>query len=132
MADKERTVVLQAPGPVSGPGATTVAALVHLHPSGVNLGRRYPLEKREILVGREGEVETLYVLDEAKKPVPASQVSGTVTVLADGKMHKVELSPAEGNSLQGELPVAPSGRVVATASLKISGKAVSARFTPSA
>ena len=57
MADKERTVVLQAPGPVSGPGATTVAALVHLHPSGVNLGQRYPLDKREILVGREGEVD---------------------------------------------------------------------------
>ncbi|AKT41488.1 diguanylate cyclase [Chondromyces crocatus] len=58
MADKERTVVLnQAPGPSSGPGTTNVAALVHLHPSGVNLGRRYPLEKQEILVGREGEVD---------------------------------------------------------------------------
>lgn len=83
------------------------------------------------LVVRNKDV-MLYVLDEAKKPVSASQVSGTVTVLADGKMHKVELSPAEGNSLHGELPVASSGRVFATASLKISGKAVSARFTPSA
>ncbi len=83
------------------------------------------------LVVRNKDV-TLYVLDEAKKPVPASQVSGTVTVLADGKMQKVELSPAEGNSLHGELPIGPSGRVVATASLKIAGKAVSARFTPAA
>ena len=83
------------------------------------------------LVVRNKDV-TLYVLDEAKKPVPASQVSGTVTVLADGKMHKVELSPAEGNSLHGELPVGLSGQVVATASLRIAGKAVSARFMPAA
>jgi len=83
------------------------------------------------LVVRDKDV-TLYVLDEAKKPVPSAQVSGTVTVLAGGKAHKVALSPAEGNSLHGELPVGATGRVAATVSLKIDGKAMSARFTPSA
>lgn len=83
------------------------------------------------LVVRNKDV-TLYVLDEAKRPVPATEVSGTVTVLAGGKMHKVELSPAQGNSLHGELPVEVTGRVVATASLKVTGKPVSARFMPGA
>lgn len=83
------------------------------------------------LVVRDKEV-TIYVLDEAKKPVPSAQVSGTVTVLAGGKMYKVALSPAEGNSLHGELPAPATGRVAATVSLKVDGKAMSARFTPSA
>lgn len=75
---------------------------------------------------------TLYVLDAAKQPVPSTEVSGTVTILTGGKTHKVELSPVEENRLRGELPVSASGRIVATASLKIAGKAVSVRFMPTA
>jgi len=57
MPDKERTIVLQqVVVPESGP-TTTEAALVQLHPPGPNLGRRYPLQKRELSVGREGEVD---------------------------------------------------------------------------
>jgi diguanylate cyclase (GGDEF)-like protein len=58
MDEKTRTVVMQeTPTPGASPG--TEAALVQLHPPGVNLGRRYPLDRREMLVGREGEVDLL-------------------------------------------------------------------------
>lgn len=72
---------------------------------------------------------TVYVLDDAQKPVPPSQVSGSATVLAGGKSYKVDLSPAASNSLQGKLPVAATGRVVAVVALKIADKVLSARFT---
>lgn len=71
---------------------------------------------------------TVYVLDEEKKPVPASQVSGTATVLTGGKSYKVELAAAGDNSVQGKLPVAATGRIVATVALKVGGKPASARF----
>ena len=66
------------------------------------------------------------------KPVPAAQVSGTATVLVNGQSHKVELSPAEANSLTGKLPLAAQGKVVATVSLKVGGKPASARFAGAA
>lgn len=48
------------------------------------------------LVVKDTDV-TVYVLDEMRKPVPASQVSGTATVLVGGKSYKVDLSPAGSN-----------------------------------
>lgn len=80
----------------------------------------------------KADVVTVYVLTEDNKPVPAAQMSGTATVLVDGKSHKVELSPAEANSLRGKLPVAAQGKVVATVSLKVGGKPASARFAGAA
>jgi hypothetical protein len=41
-----------------------------------------------------GTQVTLYVLDEGRKPVPASQVSGTASVLVEGKIYKVQLARA--------------------------------------
>ena len=83
------------------------------------------------LVVKDADV-TVYVLDEARKPVPGTQASGTATVLVDGKSHKVELKAAEGNSLHAVLPVEATGRVVATVSLKVGGRTASARFMPTA
>ena len=83
------------------------------------------------LVVRATDV-TVYVMTEDHKPVPASQVTGTATVLVDGKSYKVDLSPAEANSVRGKLPVAASGKVVATVALKIGGKPASARFAGAA
>lgn len=80
------------------------------------------------LVVKDADV-SVYVLDEARKPVPASQISGTATVLVGGKSYKVELSPAGTNSVQGKLPVAATSQIVAVVSLKVGGKAASARFT---
>jgi hypothetical protein len=67
-------------------------------------------------------------MDEHGGSVPASQVSGTATVMVGGQPQKVQLSPAEGNELKGKLATTASGKTVATVSLKISGKAATARF----
>lgn len=75
-----------------------------------------------------GEQVDVYVTDARENPVPASQVSGTVTVLIGGQPHKVQLAAAEGNELTGKLPVPASGRTVATVSLKVGGRIASARF----
>jgi hypothetical protein len=72
---------------------------------------------------------TVYVMTEDNKPIPAAQISGTATVLVEGKVYRVELKPGQANSVEGKLPVAASGKVVATVALKVSGKPASARFT---
>ncbi len=71
---------------------------------------------------------TVYVMSEDHKPIPATQVTGTATVLVDGTTYKVELSPAAANSVRGSLPVASTGKIVASVSLKVGGKPASARF----
>lgn len=80
----------------------------------------------------KGADVTVYVLDEARKPVPGTQATGTATILVDGKAHKIELKAAEGNSLHGTLPIAASGKLVATVALKVGGRTASARFMPTA
>lgn len=71
---------------------------------------------------------TVYIMSEDHKPIPAAQVTGTATVLVGGRTYKVELSPAEANSVHGTLPVAATGKVVAIVSLKVGGKPASTRF----
>ena len=75
---------------------------------------------------------TVFVVSEDQKPISAAQISGTATVLVGGKTYKVELSPAGANSVQGKLPVAATGRIVATVALKVGGKPASARFVGTA
>ncbi len=70
----------------------------------------------------------LYVLDEGRKPVPASQLSGSASVLMGGKIYKLELVPGADNDLEGPLPAAGPGVSAATVFLKIRGQAASARF----
>lgn len=78
-----------------------------------------------------GDQIELYVMDEHGDPVSAMLVSGTATVMVGGQPQKAQLSPAEGNELTGKLATPVSGKTVATVSLKIGGKAATARF-PSA
>lgn len=52
----------------------------------------------------------------------------TATVLMSGHPQKVQLAPAEGNELVGELSAALSGNTVATVSLKVAGQSATARF----
>ena len=80
----------------------------------------------------KGADVAVYVVDEARKPVPANQVSGTATVLVGGQSYKVELSATGGDGVQGRLPAPVTGSVMATVALKVGGKAVSARFTSKA
>jgi hypothetical protein len=79
------------------------------------------------LVVRGDEVE-VYVMDEHGGPVPSSQVSGTATVMVAGQPQKIQLTPATANELTGRLAAPASGKTVATVSLKIGGKAATARF----
>ncbi|AYO86681.1 adenylosuccinate synthase [Methylobacterium brachiatum] len=77
----------------------------------------------------KGTDVAVYVVDEARKPVPATQISGTATVLVGGQSYKVELSASGGDGVQGRLPAPVTGNVVAAVALKVGGKAVSAHFT---
>lgn len=79
------------------------------------------------LVVKETDV-TVYVLDQARQPVPATRISGTATVLVNGKSEKVDLTPSGENSVGGKLTAPAAGRIVATVSLAVDGKPVSARF----
>jgi len=76
----------------------------------------------------KGRDVSVYVISEDHKPVPAQQISGTATVLIEGKSYKVDLSPGDANSVKGTLPVAASGKLIATVALKVGGKSASARF----
>ena len=112
---------------------TSVASFAHGEPPPASHGGMVQ-EAGEMyleLVVKGADV-TVYVLDEARKPVPGTQATGTATVLVDGKAHKVELKAAEGNSLHGILPVTVSGKVAATVALKVGGRTASARFMPAA
>ncbi len=80
------------------------------------------------LVVHGSEVK-LYVLNETQQPVPASQVTGTATVLIGGKPYKVQLTPADANILQATLPVAAAGNTIATVSLRINDQPATARFS---
>lgn len=80
----------------------------------------------------KGTDVAVYVVDEARKPVPATQISGTATVLVGGQSYKVELSASGGDGVQGRLPAPVTGNVVAVVALKVGGKTVSARFTSKA
>ncbi|MBN9560557.1 MAG: adenylosuccinate synthase [Alphaproteobacteria bacterium] len=71
----------------------------------------------------------LYVLNEERKPVPATQVSGSASLLVGSKIYKIQLAPRTGNSLDGELPVPASGASAATVFLRIGGQPATARFT---
>lgn len=75
-----------------------------------------------------GDQVEVYLTDEQERPVAANEVSGTASVLIDGKIYKVQLTPGGENRLTAKLPVTGSGKMAATISLKIHGKAASARF----
>jgi hypothetical protein len=76
----------------------------------------------------KGDDVVVYVVSEDHQPIAAAQISGTATVLFEGKTYKVQLIPGKENGVQGKLPVAVVGKVVATVALKIGDKLASARF----
>jgi hypothetical protein len=79
-----------------------------------------------------GEHVEVYVMNEEGGPLSASQITGTATVMIGGQPQKVQLTPAEGNKLTGTLSVPATGKAIATVSLKIAGKAATARFAGAA
>ena len=76
-----------------------------------------------------GDQLTVYVMDEAKNPVPSTQLSGKATVLTGGKSQTVQLMSAEANSLIGKLDPAATGKVTTVLALDVGGKPTQARFS---
>lgn len=107
-----------------------VAALAHGDPpQAAHGGQMQEAHENWVELVVSGSQVMLYVLDEARKPIPATQVSGTASVLVGGKIYKIQLSPGTGNSLGGQLPVPASNASAATVFLKIDGQPATARFT---
>lgn len=107
-----------------------VAALAHGDPpQAAHGGQVQEAHENWVELVVSGTKVKLYVLDEHRKPVPATQMSGTASVLVAGKIYKVQFAPGAGNSLDGKLPVPASGASAATVSLKINGQPAAARFT---
>ena len=75
-----------------------------------------------------GDTLTVWVLDEDKKPVPATKLGGKATVLVAGKSQAVVLAPGDANSLTGKLPAPAAGKTTTVLSLTVSGKPAQARF----
>ncbi len=106
------------------------AALAHGEPpQATHGGQIQEAHENWVELTVSGTQVKLYVSNEAGKPVPANQVSGTASVLVGGKIYKVQLVPGTGNSLEGQLPVPASGVSAATVFLKIGGQPATARFT---
>lgn len=76
-----------------------------------------------------GDTISIFVTDQNGKPVPATLMSGTATVLVGGQPAKVELAPGPAHQLTARLPRPVTGEVPAAVSLKIGGEAVTARFS---
>lgn len=76
----------------------------------------------------KGDRLAVYVLDEAKAPVPSAKLAGKATVLVGGKSQSVALVAADANSLVGKLDPAATGKVTAVLSLSVGGKPTQARI----
>lgn len=76
----------------------------------------------------KGDQLAVYVLDEAKAPVPSAKLTGKATVLVAGKSQSVTLASGDANSLTGRLDPAATGKVTAVLSLSIAGKQSQARI----
>jgi hypothetical protein len=80
------------------------------------------------LVAQTTEV-SLFVSDGAYKPLAATGFKAVAILMLEGKIHRVELTPAEGGRLSGQSPVAlpknPKGAVQLSPP---DGKTAQARF----
>ena len=62
---------------------------------------------------------TVYVRDDAKRPVPAQQLAGKANLLNAGKQTIVELAPGDANSLTAVINPPPTGRIIVVLSLTL-------------
>jgi len=108
--------------------APTLAVAHGQPPPAVHGGQMQEAHENWVELVVSGTQVKLYVLDEGRKPVPASQLSGSASMLMGGKIYKLELVPGADNDLEGPLPAAGPGVSAATVVLKIRGQAASARF----
>jgi len=76
----------------------------------------------------KGDRLAVYVVDEAKAPVPSAKLTGKATVLVGGKSQSVALAPGDANSLTGKLDPAATGKVTAVLMLTVGGKPTQSRI----
>ena len=110
--------------------ATPVAAFAHGTPPAAAHGGQVAEDSSENWVELviKGDRLEVYVLDEAKAPVPSAKLTGKATVLVGGKSKSVALAPGDANSLTGKLDPAATGKVTAVLSLTVGGKPTQARI----
>ena len=75
-----------------------------------------------------GDVMTVYVNEQDRKPLATTEWNGKATVLMAGKSEAVTLTPAGPNSASGKLSAPVSGRITAVLQLTIDGKLATVRF----
>ena len=76
-----------------------------------------------------GTEMTVYVSDDANKPIASARLGGKATVLVGGKSQQVALLPAAANSLTGKLDPGAAGKVISAVTLTVDGKSAQVRFT---
>ena len=109
---------------------TPIAAFAHGTPPAAAHGGQVAEDSSEnwVEVVIKGDRLDVYVLDEAKAPVPSAKLTGKATVLVGGKSQSVALAPGNANSLTGKLDPAAAGKVTAILSLSVGGKPTQARI----
>ncbi len=110
--------------------ATPIAAFAHGTPPTPAHGGQVAEDSNEnwVEVVIKGDQLAVYVLGEAKAPVPSAKLAGKATVLVGGKSQSVVLAPGDANSLTGKLDPAATGKVTAVLSLAVGGKPTQARI----
>ena len=110
--------------------ATPIIASAHGAPPAAAHGGQVAEDSSENWVELviEGDRLEVYVLDEAKAPVPSAKLTGKATVLVGGKSQSVALAPGSANDLTGKLDPAATGKVTAVLSLTVGGKPTQARI----
>lgn len=111
--------------------AIPIAAFAHGTPPAATHGGQMAEDSGENWVELviKGDRLDVYVLDEAKAPVPSAKLTGKATVLVGGKSQSVTLAPGDANSLRGKLDPAATGKVTAVLSLSVGSKPTQARIT---
>lgn len=77
-----------------------------------------------------GDTLTLYVYDEAVKPVPTKGFTATALVTRGKDRETVKLEPADGNGLRGQAKAAVAGATIAVTLRTAGGRSGQARFRP--
>lgn len=114
------------------PGTARAQGSGHGHSHALHGGQAQKIGRYEAELVVRGADVTLYVLDEADRPVDASRFVATAQVLASGNQQRaVELRPAGENRLAGRVEFQVEGRFRATVTLREAsgGEVGRARYT---
>ncbi|MFN3869144.1 MAG: hypothetical protein ACK4MF_08780 [Hyphomicrobiaceae bacterium] len=125
-----RNLVLAAVIGLATPAMAHDASKFHTGPNGGHLVDVVGGEQHWELVAAGNEL-TLYVTDGDDKPVDIAGGRAEAQVLVSGKTHRVEFTPAGGNTMKatGDFTAAKGMKVILKTD-GIAGKSFQARLTP--